>query len=50
MFSLVCAAADAAWDVANWADMKLNRARREAQERAEYEDFIRNWTDGTDHG
>lgn len=49
-FCLFLTGVDLAFSLANALDKRFNRVRREAQERAEYEEFVRNWTDGTDRG
>lgn len=50
LFSFGCLIVDEVFNGLNWLDWKLNRVRREAEEKAEYEELMRRWTDGTDHG
>lgn len=50
LWSIASLIVDSLFEVANNLDRRFNRARREAEEQAEYEEFVRNWTDGTDHG
>lgn len=49
-FCLLSLVADGVFEIANRLDHKFNRVRREAEERAEYAEFLRTWTDGTDCG
>lgn len=50
LWSIASLIVDCLFEVADKLDHRFNRARREAEEKAEYEEFLRNWTDGTGHG